>query len=67
MFEYFYSMGKAKMQQYFGNERGQGITEYAAVLAIVVAIALLLNSGEGNFKDKIVSLYTSIANKITGI
>lgn len=63
MFQYLYLRGKAKMQQYCGNERGQGLTEYAAVLAVVVVIAALVMSNDG-FTASISGLFTTVATKI---
>lgn len=63
MFQYVYLRGKAKLQQYCGNERGQGLTEYAAILAIVVIIAVLV-TGDNGFQQAITTMYSKIATKL---
>lgn len=65
MFTYVFIKGKAKLQRYFGDQRGQGITEYAAILAVVVGIALFLGTGEKSFSTQIGELYTSLSAKIS--
>lgn len=64
MFKYLYLMGK--VQRHCGNERGQGLTEYAAVLAVVVIIAGLV-VGDGNFTESVASLYSDVTEAISGL
>lgn len=66
MFKYLYLMGKAKVQRHCGNERGQGLTEYAAVLAVVVVIAGLVMTN-GGFTTTVAGLYTTVTNSISGL
>ena len=48
------------------SEKGQGIVEYALILAFVVAMAIiaLKPSGEGSIGAKIQSLFTDTGTKI---
>lgn len=50
----------------FFSEKGQGIVEYALILAFVVGIAVvaLSSSGEGSIGQKIQSLFTDTGNQI---
>jgi len=47
------------------NEKGQGVVEYAAIVAVVVAIAVTLSTG--TFKNSVVNLYTNLTTAVNGI
>ena len=57
MYTYF----KFLTHRYLG-QKGQGIVEYAVILAVVVAIGVALSTG--TFTTEINALYTSISTRI---
>lgn len=63
MFNYLYTMGKAKVQQCFRGIKGQGLTEYAVILGIVVLIAIAIQQGDG-FSAQVEALYTNVGLKL---
>ena len=53
-------------QNRYLNEKGQGMVEYAVILAIVVAIGVAL-SANGGFQSSITTLYSTIATRVAGL
>lgn len=51
--------------RYLG-EKGQGMVEYAVILGIVVAIAVVLASSDG-LKGSVTNLFNSSTNEINNI
>ena len=49
------------------KEKGQGLTEYALILAFVAGIAMMLFSGNGNLKDTLISTFSETARILAGI
>lgn len=47
------------------NEKGQGVVEYAAIVAVVVVIAVAL--GNGTFKTAVTGLYTNLTTSVSNI
>lgn len=47
------------------KQKGQGIVEYALLLAFVVALAMFLNTG-GGLKDSVVAVFDDVANLLGG-
>lgn len=47
------------------NEKGQGVVEYAAIVAVVVVIAVAL--GNGTFKNSVINLYTNLTTSVSNI
>ena len=45
------------------NQKGQGIVEYALILAFVVVIAMALTNS-GGLQEKIKSVFTSVGNEV---
>ena len=45
------------------GEKGQGIVEYALILAFVVVIAMALTNS-GGLQDKIKAVFTSVGNEV---
>ena len=50
----------------FFDEKGQGIVEYALILAFVVAIAVALTNS-GGLKEKVEGAFTATGNQIDTI
>ena len=46
------------------SEKGQGIVEYALILAFVVAIAVVALKSDSGIGEKIQTLFTNTGNKI---
>ncbi len=46
------------------SEKGQGMVEYALIIAFVVAIAVYLSSGDSSLGGAISSTFTSAANQL---
>jgi pilus assembly protein Flp/PilA len=50
------------------NEKGQGMVEYAVIVAVVVGVGIaLLGTGEGTIYDQVKTLYTSVFTKAAKI
>ena len=49
------------------KEKGQGLIEYALILAFVAGIAMMLFSGNGNLKDTLISTFSETARILAGI
>ena len=49
------------------TEKGQGLTEYALILAFVAGIAFVMFGSEGNLKGKLVYTFTKAVNTIGGL
>ena len=45
------------------NQKGQGIVEYALILAFVVVIAMALTNS-GGLQEKIKNVFTSVGNEV---
>lgn len=45
------------------NEKGQGMVEYAVILAVVVAIGVALIGTNGTLSTQVASLYNSVFTK----
>ena len=56
---------KARYLSRYLGERGQGIVEYALILAFVVVIAAAITNG-GELKDKIQEVFNDIKNAFDG-
>ncbi len=52
--------------RYLGQE-GQGMVEYAAILAIVIAVGVALSGDSGILSKGIKDLYTSVIDKVATI
>ena len=63
MFKWFYQMKKALQEKI--SEKGQGMVEYALVLAAVAIIAALVLSDSGGLTDSVNGAYTKAASSIT--
>lgn len=46
------------------SEKGQGIVEYALILAFVVVLAIALSSGDNNLSTKIKAVFTKVAGQL---
>ena len=58
---------KAKMEEVM-NQKGQGLTEYAVILGLVVIVCVALattSNGEGGLFGTIQTMYTTITGKLT--
>lgn len=53
-----------RINNFFHNEKGQGIVEYALILAFVVAIAVVALSTDGGIGQSIQNLFTNTGNQI---
>lgn len=51
----------SKIKSFFKDESGQGMTEYALIIALV---AILLVATLGLFKDALVNEFTTITNAL---
>lgn len=51
------------VKEHVQNEKGQGIVEYALILAFVVVIAMALTNS-GGLQEKIKSVFTSVGNEV---
>lgn len=58
------SVEEGRLMRYLG-EKGQGIVEYALILAFVVAVAAAIASG-GNLKTAIDEVFTKVTNQVSG-
>lgn len=47
------------------NEKGQGVVEYAAIVAVVVVIAVAL--GNGTFKNAVINMYSNLTTSVGNI
>lgn len=47
------------------NGKGQGIVEYALILAFVIAVAAALFAG-GDIRTAVTNIFTDVANKLSG-
>ena len=56
--------GLSKLQTFIWNERGQGTTEYAILVGVLVVIAILAIA---IFRPKLEELWNSIAEGINGL
>lgn len=56
--------GLSKIQTFIWNERGQGTTEYAILVGVLVVIAILAIA---IFRPKLEELWNSIAEGINGL
>lgn len=52
-----------KINQFFKNKKGQGLTEYAVILGIVVLIGSTIAANE-QFRGKITGLYTQVGTSL---
>lgn len=52
-----------KIKQLFKNKKGQGLTEYAVILGIVVLIGSTIAAND-NFKSSITSLYQTVGKSL---
>jgi pilus assembly protein Flp/PilA len=53
------------LQARYLNEKGQGMVEYAVIVAIIVGIGIALNATtDGAFKKEIQDLYTDLIAKV---
>lgn len=57
----------AKTKVFMGSRKGQGMTEYAVVVALVVAIAIAVLSSNGTLATAINGVFTNISTKIGGV
>lgn len=55
-----------KINQLFKNKKGQGLTEYAVILGIVVLIGSTIAAND-NFKSSITSLYQTVGNSLDSL
>jgi len=54
-------------QRYLG-QKGQGIVEYAVILAVVVGIGVALSgSGDTSFSKSVQGLFTSLTTKVKAL
>ena len=51
------------VKDYVRNQKGQGIVEYALILAFVVVIAMALTNS-GGLQEKIKNVFTSVGNEV---
>ncbi len=51
----------------FFKEKGQGIVEYAVLLAFVVAVAAYVFSGDSSLKTEISNTFSNTTSTLTGI
>ncbi len=51
------------VKKYTSGQKGQGIVEYALILAFVVVIAMALTNA-GGLQDKIKAVFTSVGNEV---
>ncbi len=51
----------------FLKEKGQGIVEYAVLLAFVVAVAAYVFSGDSSLKTEISKTFSNTTSTLTGI
>lgn len=68
MFKWIYEL-KAKLQEKL-SEKGQGMTEYAIILAVVAVVAVAVFYGSedsGGLKDTVQSTYDNANNQINKI
>lgn len=56
---------KVLIQSKVGNQKGQGMVEYAVIVAVVVAIGVTLMSDTG-FKKSVTDLYSSLITTVSG-
>ncbi len=45
------------------NQKGQGMVEYAVILAVVIAIGVALIGTDGTLSTKVTTLYTDVFKK----
>lgn len=62
MFGWFYEKKQALLKKI--AEKGQGIVEYALILAAVAIIAIYVLSGDGGLTKAVDQAYTNAASKI---
>lgn len=56
------------LKTHYLNEKGQGMVEYAVVVAVVVAAGIaVIGTGDGTLATEIKSLYTSVFTKAANI
>lgn len=55
-----------KIKQLFKNKKGQGLTEYAVILGIVVLIGSTIAAND-NFKESITGLYQTVGNSLDSL
>ena len=52
---------------YLKSRKGQGMTEYAVIVALVVAIALIVMASNGSLATAINAAFGKTATKVNGI
>lgn len=52
-----------RINQFFKNKKGQGLTEYAVILGIVVIIGTTI-AGTDSFQSKIKDLYDNVGGSL---
>ena len=52
---------------YLKSRKGQGMTEYAVIVALVVAIALIVMASNGSLAEAINAAFGKTATKVNGI
>ena len=57
----------AKAEVFLKSRKGQGMTEYAVVVALVVAIAVAVLSTDSTLSNAIKNVFTSIAGKLANV
>lgn len=62
MFHYLTTLVQSKLE----NQKGQGLVEYAVVLAVVVAIGVALTAN-GGLQAAVNGLYTTVTGQINGL
>lgn len=56
-----------QMMSYLKARRGQGMTEYAVIVALVVAIALIVLASNGSLAGAINAAFGKAATAVNGI
>ncbi len=56
---------KARYLDRYLGEKGQGIVEYALILAFVVVVAVAITNG-GGLRDRVQQVFTDITNAFGG-
>lgn len=63
MYKWFYKMKQALQEKL--SEKGQGMVEYALVLAAVAIIALVVLSNNGGLSEKVQGAYNNAGDQIS--